>query len=65
VITKVVKGSPADKNPTESLADGEVANSDGPIFTSGVVGRMYKFDLGAVTRVAQVNTFAALGSRSR
>ncbi len=58
-------GAPTNNDAIESLVDGKVANSYGPIFANGVVGGMYKLDLGAVTTIAQVNTFTALGSRSR
>jgi len=58
-------GAETNNDPIESLTDGKVANSYGPIFANGVEGGMYKLDLAAVKSIARVNTFSALGARAR
>jgi len=58
-------GAPINNDPIDSLTDGKVANSYGPIFANGVECGMYKLDLAAVKNIAGVNTFSALGGRSR
>jgi membrane-associated protease RseP (regulator of RpoE activity) len=63
---KVVAGGASTNNdPIECLTDGKVANGYGPVFANGVECGMYKLDLGTVKHIAQVNTFSALGARSR
>jgi membrane-associated protease RseP (regulator of RpoE activity) len=58
-------GAPTNNDPIESLTDGKVVNSYGPVFANGVECGMYKVDLAAVKSIAQVNTFSSLGGRSR
>jgi hypothetical protein len=58
-------GAPINNDPIDTLTDGKVANSYGPVFANGVEGGRYKVDLAAVKTMAQVNTFSALGGRSR
>jgi hypothetical protein len=58
-------GARTNNDPIESLSDGKVASGYGPIFANGVEHGMYRLDLAAVTSVARVNTFSALGPRSR
>jgi len=57
-------GAPTNNDPIDSLTDGKVVNSYGPVFANGVDNGMYKLDLAAVKSIAQVNTFSALGKRS-
>jgi len=57
-------GAPTNNDPIDSLTDGKVVNSYGPVFANGVECGMYKLDLAAVKSIAQVNTFSALGKRS-
>ena len=58
-------GAETNNDPIESLTDGKIANSYGPIFANGVEGGMYKLDLAAVKNVGRINTFSALGVRAR
>ncbi|MCX6877758.1 MAG: PDZ domain-containing protein [Verrucomicrobia bacterium] len=58
-------GASTNNDPIDSLTDGKVANSYGPVFANGVEGGMYKLDLAAVKSIAQVNTFSALDVRSQ
>jgi hypothetical protein len=57
-------GAPTNNDPIECLVDGKIANGFGPVFANGDCG-MYKLDLGAVTSIAQVNTYSRGGERGR
>jgi len=62
---KASAGGATNNDPIDSLTDGKVVNSYGPIFANGVKGGMYKLDFATAKSIAQVNTFSALGARSR
>ena len=44
--------------PPERLHDGRIAENYGPVFSNGVVGGVYKADLGAVLSLAEVQTWS-------
>ena len=64
-VTVSAGGAKMNKEPVESLVDGKIVDSMGPLFDNGVVTGMYKLDLAKVTRIAQVNTYSRGGVRGR
>ena len=56
---RMVTSEPATRNERmDTLTDGKLAKNYGPIFSNGINDGRYQLDLGAVTRIAQVNTFS-------
>ena len=64
-VKVMVGGASTNNDPIESLTDGKVANSYGPVFANGVETGMFKLDLASVQNIAQINTFSALSTRAR
>jgi membrane-associated protease RseP (regulator of RpoE activity) len=57
--------APVNNEPIEALVDGKCGDGFGPIFANAVVNGMYKLELPAVTRIAQVNSYSSGGERGR
>jgi hypothetical protein len=66
VAAKASAGNaPVNNEPIEALVDGKCGDGFGPIFANAVVNGMYKLELAAVTRIAQVNSYSSGGERGR
>ena len=66
VAAKASAGNaPVNNEPIEALVDGKIGDGFGPIFANAVVNGMYKLELAAVTRIAQVNSYSSGGERGR
>lgn len=56
---KVFAKAPGTKNdPIETLLDGKLARSYGPVYENGVMDGMYKLDLGVAKEIGEVRTYS-------